>query len=110
MRGKDRAVISHDDIDKAAEALMGVAAATAHDLAMGDVGGEEDFSGQLIGRCKQKLEDLHTSNVRWSVGAAVTESEDGPAQPSVRFSARQTTSKGGRSEESWSGADLLLVL
>jgi hypothetical protein len=103
-------MLSQEDIAIATEVLAQAAEATARDLAADDVAGEEDFSGQLIGRCKQKLEDLHTPNARWRVAAAITEADDGPARPSIRFSARQTKSKGPGSEESWSGADLLMVL
>jgi hypothetical protein len=103
-------MLSNEDIVAATKALVQATKATASDLAVGDVAGEEDFSGQLIGRCKQKLEDLHTPNARWQVAASITEADDGPARPSIRLSVRQTKSKGPGSEESWSGADLLMVL
>jgi hypothetical protein len=102
-------MLTNEDINLLSHALVQATEATAHDLALDDVAGEEDFSGQLIGRCKQKLEDLH-AHARWRVAAAITEADDGPARPSIRLSARQTKSKGTGSEESWSGADLLMVL
>jgi hypothetical protein len=103
-------MLSREDIMLAANELSTATDATTRDLAHGDVAGEEDFTGQLIGRCKQKLEDLKMPHARWGVAAILTEADDGPARPSVRLSARQTQSKGGGSEESWSGADLLMVL
>jgi hypothetical protein len=103
-------MLTDEDVIEVSEVLAEMAAATAADLSEGDVAGEEDFSGQLIGRCKGKLQNYRTPNARWRVGATVTEAEDGPPIPSVRFSARQTQSKGRGSEESWSGADLLMVL
>jgi hypothetical protein len=78
-------MLSHEDIVLATEVLVQATKATARDLASDDVAGEEDFSGQLIGRFKQKLEDLHTPNARWRVAAAITEAEDGLARPSIRF-------------------------
>jgi hypothetical protein len=99
-----------DDILAAATALVDSATATAKDLEIEDVAGEEDFTGQMIGRLKEKFQNLKSPNARWLVGAAITQADDGPPRTSVRLSARQTQSKGPESEESWSGADLLLVL
>jgi hypothetical protein len=45
------------DIQLAIRALMDAADATARDFASKDVAGEEDFSGQLIGRFKGKIEN-----------------------------------------------------
>ncbi len=100
-------MLDDEDIAIAAEAFTDAINATAKDFAHDGVAGEVDFSGQLIGQLKARLSAIDTPKVEWRVGAIVTESEDGPATPSVRFQARQTSS---RSEESWSGADILMVV
>ena len=91
------------DITIASSALQ---EAAAKDFAAEDIAGEGDFSGQLIGRFKGRIETLKTPNVHWHVAAAIT---DDPVS-AVRFSGRQTGSQGPGSEEAWSGADLLFVL
>jgi|SRR5712672_150532 len=98
-----------EDIDIAVGALKEAAAATARDFGAEDVAGEEDFSGQLIGRLKGTIDFLKTPHARWHVGAAIGP-DDVPAVSTVRFSGRQMGPKGRGSEETWSGADLLLVL
>lgn len=103
-------MLSNEDIFLATRALNEAADAAARDYAYEDISGEEDFSGQLIGRFKGQVEQLRTPHARWRVAAAVTEAVDGPAIPSVRFSGRQMRSKGPGAEEGWSGADLLFVL
>src|SRR5437879_6079924 len=94
----------------AADAFGSALDDTAADLAIGDIADEEDFTGQMIARCKERLAGLTDDLVHWKTVAAITEKDDGPPRPSIRFSSRQTTSKGGATEESWSGADLLMVL
>jgi hypothetical protein len=103
-------MLNPDEIMLAARAINEAVEATARDFAVDDVAGEEDFTGQLLGRCKATMEHLDTPGTYWRVAATIQEREDGPPIPSVRFSARQTVSKGPSSEESWSGADLLMVL
>ncbi|MCS3895148.1 hypothetical protein M2171_004281 [Bradyrhizobium japonicum USDA 38] len=103
-------MLSQDSMNAAVAAFEGALNATAGDIAAGDVAGEEDFTGQMLGRCKERLGSLTDHSIRWQTVATITEEKDGPPRPSVRFSARQTTSKGGASEEWWSGADLLMAL
>lgn len=100
-------MLDEAEIAAAADAFIDAIEATASDLAHDGVSGEVDFSGQLIGQLKARLSAIDTPKTKWRVGAVVTEREDGPATPSVRFQARQTSS---RSEEPWSGADILMVL
>lgn len=109
-------MLDREDIDLAAVMFAETAQAVADDLAVGDVGQEEDFSGQLIGRIKGRLDTFQTPRTIWQLRGAIVESVDGPAGPSVdaltsvRLSGRQLSSKGHASEESQMGADLLLVL
>src|SRR5437899_950139 len=100
-------MLNHDDIIAAANIFKKATKSTSEDYAHGDVAGEEDFSGQLIGRLKGKFEEFETPSVRWSVGATVTEAADGPLLPTVRFSGRQT---GKIVEEPATGADMVFVL
>jgi hypothetical protein len=100
-------MLDEEEIATAAEAFTDAIEATASDLAHDGVAGEVDFSGQLIGQLKARLSTIDTPKTKWRVGAVVTEREDGPATPSVRFQARQTSP---HSEEPWSGADILMVL
>ena len=76
-------MLTRKDVAEASDVLTEMAAATAQDLAEGDVAGEEDFSGQLIGRCKEKLHNRRTATARWRVGATVTEA--GAVRPSLPF-------------------------
>jgi hypothetical protein len=99
-------MLNIDDITIATNALKEAADAAARDFAAEDIVGEEDFSGQLVGRFKSRIETLKTPHVCWRVAAAITEDD----ASTVRFSARQTGSQGPGSEEAWSGADLLLIL
>lgn len=103
-------MLSDQIITAAVDAFGGALDDTAADLALDGVADEEDFTGQMIGRCKDRLIGLTDPSVHWKTVAALTEHDDGAARPSIRFSSRQTTSKGGATEESWSGADLLMVL
>lgn len=102
-------MLTREDIELAAQTMVRAAEDTARDFALGDVGGEEDFSGQLIGRIKSRVEDLRTPNANWRASSVIEERVDGPLLPTVRLSARQLGSKGRRSEESWSGADIVMV-
>lgn len=103
-------MLPFNDIISAANVLTEAMNDVALDLAVDDVADEEDFSGQLIGRWKERLSAMETEGSRWNVKASITEQLDGPALPSVRLSSRQTRRKGAGSEESWSGADILVVV
>jgi hypothetical protein len=108
----ERSVIEREEALRAGEELAKAAAAVANDYAVGDIGDEEDFTGQLIGRLKGKVEQLSNEKIQWRVSAAIEEREDGPPVPltSVRFSGRQLGAKGPSSEESVIGADMVLVI
>jgi hypothetical protein len=89
-------MLDDSEIEAAAEVFSAALEATASEFAHDGAAGEVDFSGQLIGQLKARFSSLTTATTQWRVGASVTEREDGPALPSVRFQARQTSA---RSEE-----------
>lgn len=95
------------DLRSAAETFVKAIDATAREYAHDGVSGEVDFSGQLIGQLKARFDGFTAPSSRWHVGASITEREDGPPIPSIRFSARQTNPV---TEEPESGADILMVL
>ncbi len=99
-----------DDANEVVAVLAEEFDGAAKDYESGDVGDEEDISGQLIGRLKARLNGFRTEKTVWRVKSAITEKEEGPPVTSVRFSGRQLNAKGGRSEEREVGADIVLVL
>jgi hypothetical protein len=100
-------MLDYDDVKAASAVFVEALNATASELGHDGVAGEVDFSGQMLGQLKARFSSLKTPSTNWRVGAVISEHEDGPAIPSVRFQARQTSP---RSEEPWSGADILMVL
>jgi len=100
-------MLEPNDIEKATNVFVEACSAVAREFAHDGVAGEEDFSGQLVGWLKAQFSGLKTESSRWSIGGAITEAQDGPAIPSIRFSARQTSKT---TEEPNTGADMLMVL
>lgn len=97
------------DILLAANAFADAANNTAKSLEHDDVAGEEDFSGQMIGEIKGEIRRLKTPNTIWET-ASSSGQEDKAFAPRVTFRSRQLTSKGGGAEETWSGADIVIVV
>lgn len=88
--------------------MSGALESTVRDYREGDAGDEDDISGQLIGRMKERVETLDSGLAQWS-STSIT-SDDGPASPSIRLRARHLHWRGDRSEEALYGADIVLVL
>ena len=98
-----------EDVMIASSAIVQAIESTAADYAEGDMGDEDDFSSQMVGRIKGRVDDLRTPNTVWSVGAAI-DGRSEPLMPSVRLSGRHLTSRGKKSEETLMGADLVIAV
>lgn len=98
-------MIAEHDVRIAAAAMSDACMRVAADFGSGDVAGEEDFTGQLIGRLKSEFDHLKTSSTTWST--TDVSDDDLPLDVSVRFSGRQLNKQ---MEEPKFGADLVAVL
>ncbi len=97
------------DVEELAQAMADVSDAVREDLASGDLGDEDDFSSQLVGRLKQRIGEFSTASMDWTT-QALTEADDGPASASIRLRGRHLTSRGPGAEETLYGADIIFVL
>lgn len=105
-------MIDHKIAEEIALGLTAAAEKVAEEYAEGDIGDEDDFSSQLCGRLKEKIDNaVFTGDIAPPAGEHPGRAgEPGSRRRSVRLRARHLTSRGPGAEEPKIGADIVMVL
>jgi hypothetical protein len=104
-------LLHHSIANQISGAMVAATDAVTKDYAEGDVGDEDDFSSQLCGRLKSKLNDAQFQPSESKLASDLSKAGEQELRPSrIRLRARHLTWRGKRGEEGVIGADIVLVL